>query len=249
MDKVVSFLGRQKRVSSFKKGIRVLEANLARDEVFCFEKLLSYSSSPQWVARYLVARNLPRFISRDEEGVEKRLKELAEDENPLVREGLAWGLAQLLEHRFHETLLRYEHWGRDPSEAVRRAVMMATVPLIKGSNESLVEVLLDFLGRFLDDPSPAIRRELVRFVVGRILLELHPHRTLRWLHNWLSRGDPRIDRQLSYLLLASPLPDRYPREALQLTKELAAHPMFSPVIQRRIILILSKIVKSQNLIA
>ena len=112
MDKVVSFLGRQKRVSSFKKGIRVLEANLARDEVFCFEKLLSYSSSPQWVARYLVARNLPRFISRDEEGVEKRLKELAEDENPLVREGLAWGLAQLLEHRFHETLLRYEHWGQ-----------------------------------------------------------------------------------------------------------------------------------------
>lgn len=243
-DRVVSFLARQKRVSSFKKGVGILEATLAKNEEFCFQKVLSYSKSPLWVARYLAARKLPLFLCRDEVGLENLLKELAEDENPLVREGVAWGLAHLLENRFQEGLLRCERWSRDPSEAVRRAAMMATVPSIKGPEELRAEVLLGFLEIFVGDPSPAVRQEWVRLVVGQALLEAHPQLTFRWLERWLTRGDVFLDRQVSYLLLVSPLIDRHPREALQLVRELADRPDLSPVIRTRVNLILRRLQKN-----
>ena len=119
--------------------------------------------------------------------------------------------------------------------------MMATVPSIQGPEELRAEVLIGFLEIFVGDPSPAVRQEWARLVVGQALLEAHPQLTLRWLKRLLVQGDVFLDRQVSYLLLVSPLIDRHPREALQLVRELADRPDLSPVIRTRVNLILRRL--------
>lgn len=247
VDVVVYFLARQRRVSTFQRGARVLEVVLARDERFYLRKLLAYSGSRNWAARYLAARGLPRFYPACEaqdgkraDSIESRMRSLATDEDLRVREGIATGLAELGRSRFsgeslapapvgpgaplassREVSSLFRRWSRDPSEPMRRAILAATVSLVSGLDEEGLESLLDLWEGFLGDPSRTIRRELLCHGVGSALVERDPRFALRCLDRWVSWGDPQVDRQVSYLLLTCPLCTRYPHEVRPILGELA----------------------------
>lgn len=235
VDVVVYFLARQRRATAFQRGVRVLEVVLARDERFCLRKLLAYSGSPNWAARYLAGRGLPRFYPSPEaergwvvNQLEERLRGLAADEDPRVREGVVVGLAELGRSRSSEgspapsafpSLFR--RWSQDPSEPLRRAILAATVSLVPGLDEEGLESLMDLWEGLLNDPSRTIRRDLMHHAVGSALIDRNPPFAFRYLCRWLSWGDPQVDRQISYLLLTSSLCERYPLEVCPILAGLA----------------------------
>lgn len=227
IDVVVYFLARQRRAASFQKGVQVLEVVLGQDERFCLRKLLAYCRSPNWAARYLAGRGLPRFypglVSGEVQAdrLEDCLRGLAADEDPRVREGVVVGLAGLGHSQLLEAWPLFRRWSRDPSEPLRRATLAATVSLVPRLDEAGLDSLIQLWEGLLGDPSRTIRRELICHAVGSALMERDPPGTFRHLRRWLSWEDPRIDRQISYFLLTSDLGERYPREVHPILAELA----------------------------
>ena len=119
------------------------------------------------------------------------LVDLGDDDNWSIREGAAFGFARLLNDNFDDVLPLFLEWRSHESVNVRRAVVIATMPVVRDAKHGVARapICLELLEPLLADREPYIRKNLGPFAIGTALLNHHPELTFGALDDWRDRYD------------------------------------------------------------
>jgi HEAT repeat protein len=132
----------------------------------------------------------PYYVEHTEE-VRRLLLQLADDENWTIREGAAGGFARVLQDHFERVYPLFQEWVRHPSENVRRAVVLAVMPVVrdKASGVERAEPCLRLLEPLLADRSQYVCKNLGPFAIGAAILNQHADLTFAMLEHWRDTYD------------------------------------------------------------
>jgi hypothetical protein len=145
----------------------------------------------EWAARFSAAGFFGPFYAVHKDEVRRLLLQLADDENWGVREGAADGWARVLQDHFDEVYPLYQEWAQHPSENVRRAVVLAVMPVVRDKERGAERAAscLRLLEPLLADRSPYVRKNLGPFAIGASILNRHPELTFATLERWREQYD------------------------------------------------------------
>jgi HEAT repeat protein len=145
----------------------------------------------EWAARFAASGFFGPFYAVHKDEVRRLLLQLADDENWGVREGAVDGWARVLQDHFDEVYPLYQEWAQHPSENVRRAVVLAVMPVardkVRGAERAAP--CLRLLEPLLADRSPYVRKNLGPFAIGASILNHHPDLTFATLERWREQYD------------------------------------------------------------
>jgi HEAT repeat protein len=160
----------------------------------------------EWSARLSASWFFSLYYERHQAEVQRLLLQLADDENWGVREGAAGGFAHVLGDHFDEVLPIFQEWARHPSENVRRAVVLAVMPVVRDKDRGAerAEPCLRLLEPLLADRSQYVRKNLGPFAIGAAMLNHHPDLTFAALERWRDQyDDEQVRWNLAMALSAS----------------------------------------------
>ncbi len=145
----------------------------------------------EWAARFSAAGFFAPFYAAHKKEVRRLLLQLADDENWGVREGAAIGWTRVLQDHFDEVYPLYQEGTRHPSENVRRAVVLAVMPVARDKQHGAERAApcLRLLEPLLADRSKYVRKNLGPFAIGASILNHHPDLTFATLERWRDQYD------------------------------------------------------------
>jgi hypothetical protein len=145
----------------------------------------------EWAARFGASGFFAPFYAAHQDEVRRLLLQLADDENWGVREGAATGWAIVLQDHFDQVYPLYQEWAQHPSENVRRAVVLAVMPVVRDKERGAERAApcLRLLEPLLADRSQYVRKNLGPFAIGSAILNHHPDLTFATLERWREQYD------------------------------------------------------------
>jgi hypothetical protein len=182
-----------------------LEGAIPRTETGA-EFVRSSCADPHWAARYVAARSIGRMAPDLLQPAEvwDRLLELAEDHVAAVREGVPFGLAEVVRRcpttqgRLERLIVDTSAPARERKAALRSLVILAIGTETSECAERLLSAAARAGGRGAAGVGPVI--------IGRGIGRRDPERALRILAEW-SAGDDPVLREQAARALRRPLVD------------------------------------------
>ncbi|MEK6978394.1 MAG: hypothetical protein AABX40_08395 [Candidatus Hydrothermarchaeota archaeon] len=198
---LLGVLGKADPVAA-KRGLEAIEGYLGRDEALLEEGLIRFRGG-NWAARYLAGANAHRLYGRDRGLALDTLRAAALDGDRRVREGAAWGYSHLLAERFDEVYPLFQALVRDPEERVRRAAVVALVPVIRGEDGARAEAALLLLEPLLTDGSFGVRKYIGPKVFST-MAERHPDLYMKHAASWAEREEELVRWHVAEGLAGTP---------------------------------------------
>ena len=115
-------------------------------------------------------------------------------------------------------------WTRSPAENIRRAAVLATMPVARSADFGRAARCLDLLEPLLTDRSVYVRKNLGPFALGAAFLVHHPDLTFETLARWRDRYDDEQARWNLAMACAASGGTRWPARALAFLHTLADDP-------------------------
>lgn len=213
---LLGVLGKADPVAA-KRGLEAIENYLARDEELLHRALLRFRGG-NWAARYLAGANAHRFYGKDRGVALDALRAAALDGDRRVREGAAWGYSHLLAERFDEVYPLFQALVKDPEERVRRAAVVALVPVMRVEDRARAEAALLLLEPLLTDGSFGVRKYIGPRALST-MAERHPALYLGYARLWAEREEELVRWHVAEGLAGTP-PDHL-GAALEILRGLA----------------------------
>ena len=183
---------------------RLAGQRYAEQPAVLFDLGRALAERPEQLAKGLGATLLGGQYAGHEAEVRLLLLRLADDADWVAREYAADGLGRLLTDHFDATYDLFAMWTQHPSENIRRAVALATMPAARGGNAERAARCLALLEPLLADRSVYVRKNLGPFAIGSALLVHHPDSTFEALECWRERfADEQVRWNLAMACSAS----------------------------------------------
>jgi hypothetical protein len=149
---------------------------------------LADSTDPS--ARQVAALLVPSAWLVRASAAEARLRRLARDESPAVRDWVALAIAELVTS-YTDGADVVRRWAGHSSVEARRAAAVGTGWAAASADTATARRLLDALTPLMSDPSEDVRYLLAPVAIGDGMLRYHPDLTLSWLGALASAPEPQ----------------------------------------------------------
>jgi hypothetical protein len=158
----------------------------AEDRFVLAHRLLEH---PEPVAAELALTLLPGCFAAHPDAAARLLHDLCGHANWEVREYAADAVGALLNTHWDGAYTLCTAWRAEPSENLRRAVVVGIKYAARDRVPERGDPLLDLIDPLLTDRRPYVRRNLGPFTLGSGLLRAYPAQTLDRLRAWSERED------------------------------------------------------------
>ncbi|MDD5645986.1 MAG: DNA alkylation repair protein [Candidatus Bipolaricaulis sp.] len=148
-----------------------------------------------------------------------RLRGLADDEEPSVRDAASESAGRLLDDQFPGVVSRVEPWRAHSSANVRHALLVAVVHAARHGQVDRAEPLLRLIGPLLTDRDPLVRRALGPAAVAA-LLQQYPALTFEHLIQWSTSNDEQVLWNVA-MAFTSPAASEMAKKALIVLRKLS----------------------------
>jgi HEAT repeat protein len=212
------------RAASVHAALRQAKRRFAQTPAALFALGCALAERDEQLAKGLAAALLGELYAGHEEIVRAVLLRLADDDDWVVREYAASGLGSVLDAHFDAAYPWFVAWTRHPSENIRRAAALATMPAGRSGDAGRAARCLDLLEPLLTDRSVYVRKNLGPFALGAALLVRHPDATFAALARWRDRYDDEQARWNLAMACAASGGTRWPERALAFLHTLADDP-------------------------
>lgn len=152
--------------------------------------LRGLADSPDPSARQVAALLVPSAWLVRASAAEARLRRLARDESPAVRDWVALAIAELVTS-YTDGADVVRRWAGHSSVEARRAAAVGTGWAAASADTATARRLLDALTPLMSDPSEDVRYLLAPVAIGDGMLRYHPDLTLSWLGALASAPEPQ----------------------------------------------------------
>ena len=206
LDGLIALMEESARVPTARQAHKLITRILRDEPETIYAWGVAMAERQEWSARLAASWLFSPYYQVHTETVQRLLLQLADDENWGVREGAAGGFARVLEDHFDQVYPIYQEWARHPSENVRRAVVLAVMPVVRDKKHGAQRAAhcLRLLEPLLADRSQYVRKNLGPFAIGAAILNHHPDLTLATLERWRDRyTDEQVRWNLAMALSAS----------------------------------------------
>jgi HEAT repeat protein len=206
LDGLIALMEESGRVPTARQAHKLVTQRLKDEPETIYAWGVAMAGRQEWAARFAASWLFSPYYAGHEEEVQRLLLQLADDENWGVREGAAGGFARLLEDHFDEVYPLFQEWARHPSENVRRAVVLAVMPVVRDKRHGAERAgsCLRLLEPLLADRSQYVRKNLGPFAIGAAILNRYPDLTFAALERWRDRyDDEQVRWNLAMALSAS----------------------------------------------
>ena len=219
-----AILAESGRAASVRVALRQAKRRFAQQPAALFALGCALAERDEQLAKGLAAALLGELYAGHEETVAAVLLRLADDGDWVVREYAASGLGSVLDAHFDAAYPWFVAWTRHPSENIRRAAALATMPAGRSGDADRAARCLDLLEPLLTDRSVYVRKNLGPFALGAALLVRHPDATFAALARWRDRYDDEQTRWNLAMACAASGGSRWPERALAFLHTLADDP-------------------------
>lgn len=221
---LATILAESGRAASVHAALRLARRSFARSPEALFALGCALAERPEQLAKGLAAVLLAGQYAGHEEAVRAALLRLADDDDWVVREYAAGGLGEALTAHFDAVYPWLVAWTRSPAENIRRAAVLATMPVARSADFGRAARCLDLLEPLLTDRSVYVRKNLGPFALGAAFLVHHPDLTFETLARWRDRYDDEQARWNLAMACAASGGTRWPARALAFLHTLADDP-------------------------
>ncbi len=186
-----------------RRTIRALRLRYGSDPNFLWEAAITFTKSGNPTAEEVGAIVLAELYPYRPKIVTDELKHLADSPNWEVREWAGSALGDVVTHHFESVFPAIRPWVQDPSENIRRALLIAAMDAASSSNNPVViHSLLDLLGPLLRDRSPYVQNNLGPFALGHGFAKHAPDALLSWMTRWVAEEDEQVRWNLAMVFSA-----------------------------------------------
>lgn len=182
--------------------IRGLESRYRSEARELWKVTLSLSRSGHATAEEVAAILLAKLYAHHAEIAAEELKRLADNQNWEVREWAASALGDVTLNHFNLMHPQLQAWSHDPSENVRRAVVLSAMYASRTKDPEMAESLLDLLTPLLKDATPYVRTNLGPFALGDGFARHWPDLLPSRLTQWSQDGDEQVHWNLAMVFSA-----------------------------------------------
>jgi hypothetical protein len=189
LERLIALVDESGRVPTVRQADKLVKRLLAGEPETIYGWGVAMAGRQEWAARMMASWLFSPFYAEHPAEVQLLLLRLADDENWTIREGAAGGFSQVLGDHFESVYPLFREWSRHPSENVRRAVVLAVMPVVRDGKKGAerVKPCLDLLEPLLADPSQYVRKNLGPFAIGAAILNHYPDLTFATLERWRER--------------------------------------------------------------
>ncbi|MDA8346366.1 MAG: HEAT repeat domain-containing protein [Thermaerobacter sp.] len=146
---------------------------------------------------------LPAAYPLGPEEVSSALKQACMHPHWEVREWAASALGALLSAHVDAVFPIVDSWATDPSDLLRRGVVIALMEYGKVCAPEKAQMVLDALRRMLHDPAPYVQKNLGPFAIGSVLAARFPEAVLASLREWVHDEDAHARQQVALIFSAA----------------------------------------------
>jgi HEAT repeat protein len=147
---------------------------------------------PEPAARHVACGLLVESYKADPHETFTLLLNLADDTDWTVRESAGEACGTILQNDFARGLEALREWCGNPSEKVRRTVVIAVIKAAQARRIEWGEPLLKLIEPLLTDRRTTLRRTLGPLVLGSVLLRTHPGITFEYLIKWSTSVEEQV---------------------------------------------------------
>jgi HEAT repeat protein len=206
LEGLIGLMDESGRMPTLRKAEKLVKKLLKSEPETIYAWGVEMAGRSEWAARMAASWLFSPYYAGHTQEVQRLLLQLADDESWTIREGASWGFARVLEDHFKEVYSLFQKWARHPSENVRRAVVLAVMPVVrdKAHGTERAEPCLRLLEPLLADRSEYVRKNLGPFAIGGAILNHHPDLTFAMLKEWRDAyDDEQVRWNLAMALSAS----------------------------------------------
>jgi len=206
LDGLIGLMDESGRMPTLRKADELVKKLLKDEPETIYAWGVEMAGRSEWAARMAASWLFSPYYAEHKGEVQRLLLQLADDDSWTIREGASWGFACVLEDHFKEVYPLFQEWARHPSENVRRAVVLAVMPVVrdKAHGTERAEPCLRLLEPLLADRSQYVRKNLGPFAIGATILNHHPDLTFAMLEEWREQyDDEQVRWNLAMALSAS----------------------------------------------
>jgi HEAT repeat protein len=161
-------------------------------EEHLIEHAQRWIGQPEPEARHVACGLLEESYKADPHETIALLLTLADDTNWTVRESAGEACGTILQDDFARGLETMREWCGNPSENVRRTVLIAVMKAAQMCQIEWGEPLLKLIEPLLTDRRTTLRRTLGPLVLGSVLLSTHPSITFEYLIKWSTSTEEQV---------------------------------------------------------
>lgn len=179
---------------------KIISKNFDQEEIYNLSKKLIQRKeySAKSLGAHLIESGWPKH-----KDVEKFITLALEDENWMVREYAAEGLAQLLAKDFSFFSKRFKTWVKKSSVNVKRAVALAIKYDANSKDQKKIKTYFDILTPLLEEEDEYIRKNLGPFAIGDGLFSRFPKETLALCKKWAESEDRNVKWNTAMIFTAA----------------------------------------------
>ncbi len=191
LDALMAAMNESGRVPTLRLAHKLATKALRDEPELHYEWGVAMAQCREWGTRSAAGWFLSDHYRNHPDDVCRWLIDLGDDGNWSIREGAAFGFARLLNDNFDDVLPLFRRWRSHASVNVRRAVVIAVMPVVRDAKYGAARapLCLDLLEPLLADREPYIRKNLGPFAIGTALLNHHPELTFAALNDWRDHYD------------------------------------------------------------
>ncbi len=191
LDRLIALMEESGRVPTARQAHKLVMRILEDEPETIYAWGVDMAGRAEWAARFAASWFFSPYYAGHEAEVQRLLLALADDDNWGVREGAAGGFSQVLGDHFEPVYPLFQEWAQHPSENVRRAVVLAVMPVVRDKKRGAerAEACLRLLEPLLADRSQYVRKNLGPFAIGAAVLRHHPDLTFATLERWRDQND------------------------------------------------------------
>jgi 3-methyladenine DNA glycosylase AlkC len=206
LESLIVLMNESGRMPTLRQADKLIKRILKHEPETIYAWGVTMTQRHEWAARMMASWLFAPYYAEHKEEVRCLLLQLADDDNWTIREGASWGYARVLQDHFEEVYPLFQDWARHPSENVRRAVVLAVMPVVrdKARGAERAGSCLRLLEPLLADRSQYVRKNLAPFAIGAAILNHHPDLTFATLERWRDQyDDEQVRWNLAMALSAS----------------------------------------------
>lgn len=217
MDKLPSVL-EGARMPEIHYAVKKISGMDGEEDAPLLETATRLAASERSQARHVACGLIGVAYPQDPGEAVELLYRLVDDPDWAVREsaGDACGRALLNDFSSMSEVLR--DWTSDPSENVRRAVLVAVIKAAQSRAPGWGEPLLKLIEPLLPDRAKVVRRNLGPFAVGSAMLRYYPTITFEYLVKWSTSTDEQTLWNVAMAFSSSGAPPLVKRALIVLRK-------------------------------
>lgn len=191
LDGLIALMEESGRVPTARQADKLVKKLLKDEPETIYAWGVEMAGRSEWAARFTAAWFFSPYYAEHKDEVQRLLLHLANDDNWVVREGVSWGFARVLEDHLDQVYPLFQAWTQHPSENVRRAVVLAVMPVVRDKKHGAerAQACLRLLEPLLADRSQYVRKNLGPFAIGAAILHRHPDLTFESLECWRDQYD------------------------------------------------------------